>query len=84
MDFHRVIPGLSQRIGLDHTSTLGIQHRALPVDLGQGLRLPVLDLKDQYSAVGMQDDEVGMSVTGSDRYVVPAHVIVFELVLKTL
>src|SRR5690606_26099825 len=84
MYLHRIVPRLSQRVGLYHPSPLGVEHGPVTVDLGQRLRLPVLDLEDQDSPVRVQDDKVGMSVTGANGDVVPAQVIVFQLVLKAL
>src|SRR5690606_31574225 len=84
MDLHRVIPRLSQGIGFDHASPLSVEHSPITVDFRQCLRFPVLDFQDQDSAVGVQDNEVGVPVTGTDGYVVPAKVIVFQLVFEAL
>ena len=82
-DLHRVVARLAQRVGFGHPAPFGIDDGAVAVDLRQGVRLPVLDLQHQEPAGRVQHHEVRMPVARPDGHVVPAQVLVIELVVQT-
>jgi hypothetical protein len=79
-----VLAGLFERVE-DMLESLGSENcRVRFGDRLDGVRLPVLYFQDQQAALGMQDDEIGMTVRGTDRNVVPTQVIRFELGFEAL
>src|SRR6185369_9668866 len=74
----RELADLLQRTADDLVTGAGGEGEVLRVGLEDGVEGPVLDLKDQQSAAGVEDQEVGMAVLRADGDVVPAEVVVFE------
>jgi len=74
----RELADLLQRTADDLVTGAGGEGEVLRVGLEDGVEGPVLDLEDQQSAAGVEDQEVGVAVLRADGDVVPAEVVVFE------
>ena len=83
-DRHGIGPGLLEGIGLLLEPVIGQQADRGPVDPLDLVPLPVLDLQHQQAAAGVQQDEVRMPLAWTERDVVPAQVVVLELVDQAL
>lgn len=62
----------------------GLAQFYLPVDVANGVELPVLDFQHQQATARVEDDEVGMHIARAERYVVPEQPVVFELLFEAV
>ena len=79
-----ILPRLFERVLDRHLAARRDQGKALPIGRADRALLPVLDLEDQEPAARMKNDEIRMPHRRPERHVVPAEVIVFELLDQPL
>ncbi len=72
---------LFQRIAFDFDALWGADSRSRLIYFLDGIQFPVLHLQQQQTACRMQDNEVGISLSFANRQLVPAEVVLLQMVL---